>query len=156
MSRGANLPYRPCVGIMLLNKERLVLVGKRLNMTENAWQMPQGGIDPGEPPRDAAMRELEEEIGTDKAEIVAERNDWLDYELPARLIGKVWRGRYRGQTQKWFAMNFTGEDDDINVHTAHPEFGAWKWSSVAELIDNIVPFKADIYSKVVSGFRHLL
>lgn len=156
MSSWATLPYRPCVGIMLLNKERRVLVGKRLNMTEGAWQMPQGGIDPGESPRDAAMRELEEEIGTDKAEIVAERDDWLDYDLPAHLMGKVWKGRYRGQTQKWFAMNFTGDDGDINVDTAHPEFGAWRWSSIAELIDDIVPFKVDIYSEVVSGFRHLL
>jgi len=140
---------------MLLNPQGLVFVGERLNMAENAWQMPQGGIDPGESPRDAAMRELEEEIGTDKAEIIAERDDWLDYDLPKHLMGKVWKGRYRGQTQKWFALDFKGEDEDINVDTAHPEFGAWKWIPMTELVDDIVPFKAEIYSKVVAGFRHL-
>lgn len=156
MNNSDPLPYRPCVGIMLINSEGLIFAGQRLNMTGDAWQMPQGGIEPGEPPRDAAMRELEEEIGTGKAEIIAERDDWLNYDLPDQMIGNVWQGKYRGQTQKWFAMSFTGVDENINIATACPEFGAWKWSPAADLVDSIVPFKRDIYAKVFEGFGHLL
>lgn len=141
---------------MLINREGLVFVGERRDGRGGAWQMPQGGIEPGESPRDAAMRELEEEIGTGKAEIIAERDDWLNYDLPGYLQGKVWQGRYRGQTQKWFAMNFLGLDGDIDIETAYPEFCAWKWSPASDLVAGIVPFKREIYTKVVEGFGRLL
>ncbi|NQV22360.1 MAG: RNA pyrophosphohydrolase [Rhodospirillales bacterium] len=156
MSKSSQLSYRPCVGIMLLNREGLVFVGQRSDTAGDAWQMPQGGIDPGESPREAAMRELQEETGTDKVEIIAERDDWLNYDLPDHLVGKAWNGKYRGQTQKWFAMSFVGQDDDINIATAHPEFCAWKWSPVSDLVANIVPFKREIYAKIVEGFERLV
>lgn len=151
----ASLPYRPCVGIMLLNGQGQVFVGRRIDQTVEAWQMPQGGIDDGEEPRDAALRELKEEIGTDQAEILAESRDWLKYDLPANLIGKVWRGRYRGQTQKWFAMRFLGAEADIDIDTEHPEFQAWRWLAMDDLLQHIVPFKYDVYARVVAEFRHL-
>ncbi|MCG8694863.1 MAG: RNA pyrophosphohydrolase [Minwuiales bacterium] len=151
----ASLPYRPCVGIMLLNGQGQVFVGRRIDQTVEAWQMPQGGIDAGEEPRDAALRELKEEIGTDQAEILAESRDWLKYDLPANLIGKVWRGRYRGQTQKWFAMRFLGAEADIDIDTEHPEFQAWRWLAMDDLLQHIVPFKYDVYARVVAEFRHL-
>lgn len=151
----ASLPYRPCVGIMLLNGRGQVFVGRRIDQTVEAWQMPQGGIDAGEDPRDAALRELKEEIGTDRAEILAESRDWLKYDLPANLIGKVWRGRYRGQAQKWFAMRFLGAEADIDIDTEHPEFQAWRWLAMDDLLRHIVPFKYDVYARVVAEFRHL-
>ena len=151
----ASLPYRPCVGIMLLNGQGQVFVGRRIDQTVEAWQMPQGGIDAGEDPRDAALRELKEEIGTDQAEILAESRDWLNYDLPANLIGKVWRGRYRGQTQKWFAMRFLGAEADIDIDTEHPEFQEWRWLAMDDLLQHIVPFKYDVYARVVAEFRHL-
>ena len=148
--------YRKGVGIMLLNRERLVFVGRRIDRDEEAWQMPQGGIDSGETPRQAAFRELKEEVGTDRAEIVAESKTWLSYDLPRDLRGRVWRGRYRGQRQKWFAMRFLGEDSDVDLETHHPEFNAWKWASVDDLLRFIVPFKHDLYRAVVDEFEHLL
>ena len=151
----ASLPYRPCVGIMLLNDRGQVFVGRRIDQTAEAWQMPQGGIDAGEDPKDAALRELKEEIGTDRAEILAESREWLKYDLPANLIGKVWRGRYRGQTQKWFAMRFLGAEADIDIDTEHPEFQEWRWLAMDDLLQHIVPFKYDVYARVVAEFRHL-
>jgi len=151
-----DLPYRSGVGIVLLNRDNLVFVGQRIDRTTEAWQMPQGGIDEGEQPVEAALRELEEEIGTDKAVIVAESRDWLTYDLPAELIGKVWRGRYRGQKQKWFAMRFEGDDGDIRLQTAHPEFDAFRWVPMPELPSLIVPFKRRLYEDVVAEFRHLV
>jgi putative (di)nucleoside polyphosphate hydrolase len=151
----ADLPYRPCVGIMLLNSDGLVFVGQRLDMIEPAWQMPQGGIDPGESPQEAALRELEEEAGTNNAEIIGERDDWLNYDLPDALLGTAWNGKYRGQTQRWFAMRFAGTDSDINIETEHPEFGVWRWLPMSDLVASIVPFKRAIYQQVVDGFRHL-
>ncbi|MEX1148323.1 MAG: RNA pyrophosphohydrolase [Sphingomonadales bacterium] len=155
-TRAEDLPYRPCVGVILFNDDRRVLVGRRIDTTMEAWQLPQGGIDPGESPRDCAFRELEEEIGTRCADIIAETEDWLTYDLPPDLIGKVWKGRYRGQRQKWFVMHFRGTDDHINVATPHPEFSDWQWIRVRDLPDMIVPFKRDLYSELVRRFGPLI
>jgi putative (di)nucleoside polyphosphate hydrolase len=145
------LPYRRGVGVVLVNTAGKVFVAERLNMP-GAWQMPQGGIDDGETPRQAALRELKEEIGTDKAEIVRASANWLTYELPPELVGVAWKGKYRGQKQKWFLMRFTGTDKDIDIATAHPEFGRWKWLSFLELPKVIVAFKRDLYLDVVAAF----
>jgi putative (di)nucleoside polyphosphate hydrolase len=142
--------YRPCVGVMLVNHEGLVFVGQRIGLTEDAWQMPQGGVDKGETPAEAAMRELEEEIGTAKARIIAETDGWFDYDLPPEFIGKRWRGKYRGQSQKWLACLFEGEDSDIRLDTAHPEFSDWRWVAFDELADLIIAFKRDVYRAVVA------
>jgi len=148
-----NKPMRPCVGIMLINKDGRAFVGQRIDVFEEAWQMPQGGIDKGESPRDAAMRELHEEAGTDKAEIVAEVSDWLDYELPKDTAAGRWGGKYRGQTQKWFALRFTGADGDIDLEAHEPEFKAWCWMELDALPGLVVPFKRPIYERVVTEFR---
>ena len=150
-----DLPYRPCVGIMLINPDWRIFVGQRIDQTVEAWQMPQGGIDEGEDPETAAFREMEEEIGTARAEIIAESRDWIPYDLPAHLTGKVWGGRYRGQTQKWFAMRFTGDDSDIDIETAHPEFRQWRWTRLAELAEMAIDFKRDTYRRVVAEFASL-
>ncbi len=150
------LPYRPCVGILLLNANDLAFVGRRIDGPSEAWQMPQGGIDDGEDPAAAALRELEEEIGTRNARVIAESRDWHAYDLPPEFIGKVWRGRYRGQRQKWFAMRFLGSDSDIDLATHSPEFAAWRWVSPHTLPDLIVPFKRAIYQAVLDEFRTLL
>lgn len=155
MNDPANLPYRPGVGIMLLNPEGRVFVARRIDMPSEAWQMPQGGIDEGEVPVMAAFRELEEEIGTAAAEILAESEDWLDYDLPSELIGRLWEGRFRGQTQKWFAMRFLGQDTDIDIATEHPEFSEWKWAEVEDLPGLIVPFKRALYTELVRRFGPL-
>jgi putative (di)nucleoside polyphosphate hydrolase len=149
------LPYRPAVGIMLLNAHGQVFVAQRIDTTPEAWQMPQGGIDEGEEPATAALRELKEEIGTARARIIAEYDDWLSYDLPDELVGKVWNGRYRGQRQKWFVMRFLGHDDEIDLDTRHPEFCAWKWADMADLPDLIVPFKRPIYQELVTRFTPL-
>ena len=151
----SDLPYRPCVGIMLFNRDGHVFIGQRIDQTLEGWQMPQGGIDEGETPREAALRELEEEIGTRNAEILREHPEWLKYDLPPRLVGLSLRGRYRGQTQKWFAMRFLGEDSQINLATPHPEFSHWKWAPIEDLQRLIVPFKRDTYAKVIAAFRDL-
>jgi putative (di)nucleoside polyphosphate hydrolase len=150
--------YRPAVGIMLLNPAGLAFVGRRIDMPAGlaAWQMPQGGIDPGETPRQAAFRELKEEVGTDKAEILAETEGWLHYDLPSDIASRMWSGRWRGQRQKWFLMRFTGEDADINPATGHPEFDAWEWVEPERLPDLIVPFKRPLYRDVLAEFREHL
>jgi len=150
-----DLPYRKGVGLVLFNDQGLVFAAKRIDTDQDAWQMPQGGIDKGEEPQATALRELEEEIGTAKAEIIAETKDWLTYDLPADLVGKVWKGKYRGQKQKWYALRFTGSDADINIATEHPEFNAWCWMPLADLVDKIVPFKRDIYRAVAAEFAPL-
>lgn len=149
-------PYRPCVGIMLISKDNLVLVAQRIDQRAEAWQMPQGGVENDETPCQAALRELEEEIGTNKAEIIAESDDWIPYDLPGHLADKVWHGQFRGQTQKWFAMRFLGQDEDINLATAEPEFDAWKWTPMATLADVVVDFKQENYRQVVAAFAHLV
>lgn len=142
------LPYRPCVGVMLFDDRGRVFVGRRID-TPEAWQMPQGGIDEGESPETAALRELEEEIGTAKATVEGATADWLTYDLPDHLRGKVWGGRWRGQRQKWLACRFHGDDGDICLETRHPEFDAWRWAQLDELTALIVPFKRAIYAAVV-------
>lgn len=149
--------YRPCVGAMILNGEGRVFIAQRIDTPGDAWQMPQGGIDRDEYPRAAIFRELEEEIGV-KAhllEILAEHPEWLRYDLPDHLLGVLWKGRYRGQEQKWFAMRFLGADADIDLRTTHPEFSRWRWAAIEELPDLIVPFKRALYKQVVDAFRHL-
>jgi putative (di)nucleoside polyphosphate hydrolase len=153
--RHDDLPYRLSVGMMLFNSEGLVFVGKRIDQTVEGWQMPQGGIDEGESPGEAALRELEEEIGTRNASILREHDEWLSYDLPAHLLGVAFKGRYRGQKQKWIAMRFLGRDSEINVKTAEPEFAQWKWLAVEALPRLIVPFKRDTYAKVIAAFRDL-
>jgi len=150
----AALRYRPAVGIMLLNRQGEVFVGRRIDMpVMPAWQMPQGGIDPGETPCQAAMRELEEEIGTAKVVLLGESRVWLKYDLPIELAGGIWGGRYRGQRQKWFVMRFIGTNADINLATEHPEFDAWQWVAPERLPDLIVPFKRQLYIDILAEFR---
>lgn len=145
------LPYRPCVGIMLIREDGKVFTAERLDMP-GAWQMPQGGVDDGEELQAAAYRELEEEISVpaSAATIIAQTNDWVHYDLPPELIGKVWGGKWRGQKQHWFLMRLTGSEDLINLDTEIPEFSRWKWSSKTELLEEIVPFKRAVYEQVVS------
>ncbi len=152
----AHLPYRCGVGMMLFNARGEVFVAKRIDTISEAWQMPQGGIDDGELPTAAALRELKEEIGTDNATILAESAHWYRYDLPADLVPKIWKGRYRGQEQKWFALRLNGDDSAINIATEHPEFCEWKWVAIDMLPDLIVPFKRGLYTALVAEFRHLV
>ena len=151
----SDLPYRPCVGVMLLNRSGQVFVGKRLDQTVEGWQMPQGGIDPGEEPRAAALRELKEEAGTDRCEIIGEMEEWITYDLPPHLIGVAFHGRYKGQRQKWFCLRFLGDDSDIDLHAHEPEFSSWRWVDLAALPGLIVPFKRDTDKAVIAAFRGL-
>lgn len=150
-----DLPYRPAAGVMLLNDENKVWVGQRLDSTLEAWQMPQGGLDPGETPEQGALRELEEETGiaADKVQVIAQASRELTYDLPADLLGKLWKGRYRGQRQWWFLCRFLGHDGDVVLDTAHREFRAWRWAEPAHLPDMIVPFKRDLYRAVLAEFQ---
>ena len=150
------LPFRPGVGMMIVDKNNRVFVGKRIDSKANGWQMPQGGIDMGETPSSAALREMHEEIGSDKGYIIAESSKWYSYRLPKFLISKLWDGKYCGQRQKWFLIRFTGEDSDINIHTKHPEFDSWRWIEIKDLLDNIIPFKHKLYSKVIAEFQGVL
>ncbi|ABL70596.1 MULTISPECIES: RNA pyrophosphohydrolase [Paracoccus] len=154
----SGLPYRPCAGVVLINPVGLVFAGQRIDNPGPAWQMPQGGIDRGESPREAALRELVEETGVtpDLVDVLAETPGWVTYDLPPELLGKVWKGRYGGQKQKWFAMRFLGEDSAVRIATEHPEFERWQWMRAADLIDGIVPFKRDVYARVLSDFREIL
>ncbi len=157
------LPYRPAVGIMLINAQRQVWIGRRFEEiigqeSQYRWQMPQGGIDADEDPRSAAMRELGEETGATSAEIIAESRDWLFYDLPAEAIGVALKGKYRGQRMKWYAMRFFGRDSEFNIGRINehaPEFDAWRWAELDELPGLIVPFKRPVYEAVIAEFRPL-
>jgi len=151
----SDLPYRPCVGIMLFNRDGKVFVGKRIDQTVEGWQMPQGGIDKGETPRQAALRELLEEVGTDQAEIIAEMDDWVTYDLPEHLVGVAFKGKYKGQRQKWFALRFTGQDSEIDLTAHEPEFSSFQWVSLEALPELIVPFKRETYKAVIAAFKTL-
>lgn len=159
-SRGTPEPkagYRLGVGIMLVNRRGLIFVARRIDSPGEAWQMPQGGIDDGETPVDAALRELEEEVGTGRAEVLAETPNWLSYDLPPELAGRLWGGKYTGQTQKWFALGFTGDDADIRLdHHDRPEFSDWKWAALEDLSTFIVPFKRRLYDDVAAEFREVV
>jgi putative (di)nucleoside polyphosphate hydrolase len=158
MIRATGLPYRPNVGAVLFNREGLVLVARRADLSNaegpaGGWQLPQGGIDPDEDPRTAVLRELAEEIGTDRAEIIGEHPEWLTYDLPPHLVGVALGGRYRGQRQRWFALRFTGEDSDIRLDAdPDPEFDAWRWASLAVLPALAVEFKRPIYRILAVSF----
>jgi len=160
------LPYRPSVGVMVLNREGLVWVGRRIAETDSEfagstqlWQMPQGGIDKGEDPLPAAHRELYEETGIRSVSLLAEAPNWINYDLPREVLGIALKGKYRGQTQRWFAFRFEGDDSEVAIQPPpgghEPEFEAWAWKPMAELPELIVPFKRKVYEEVVAAFRHL-
>lgn len=150
----AKLPYRKNVGVMLVNAEGAAFVGQRLDSDVPAWQMPQGGIDKGETPAVAALRELEEETGVSPEFVtfIAETEGWIAYDLPHDIVPKIWKGRFKGQEQKWFLYRFHGNDDQINIEVEHQEFSEWRWLPVGDLVDNIVPFKRSVYEQVLAEF----
>lgn len=148
--------YRRCVGALLLDRQRRIFIGERAGRLLDAWQMPQGGVDPGETPPEAARRELHEETGVETVRPLAESRWWYAYELPPDLAPAHWQGRWRGQTQRWFAYGFLGSDDEIRLDRHHPEFRRWRWATPAEVLDLIVPFKRPVYRRVFAEFRDLL
>ena len=151
----AALPYRPCVGLVVINRGGEVFAGQRIDNPGDAWQMPQGGVDEGEDPRDAALRELTEETGVSprSVEVVAETEEWIPYDLPHDLVPRLWKGRFKGQEQKWFLLRFLGDDEEIDIETEEPEFSAWRWMEPDEVIEKIVPFKRATYERVFAAFE---
>ena len=148
--------YRKCVGMMILNNNKEILVGRRLDHPSGYWQMPQGGIDDNENPKEAVWREMLEEIGTNKAELIKISNQWINYDIPSETLKTLpWGDIYIGQTQKWFAFLFLGEDNDISVETDNPEFSEWKWARMDSIVDSIVPFKRDVYAKILKEFKDI-
>ena len=149
--------YRKCVGMMILNANKEILVGRRLDHPSGFWQMPQGGIDENENPKEAVWREMMEEIGTNKAKLIKVSNQWINYDIPPETLKTLpWGHKYIGQRQKWFAFDFLGEDEDINVGTDSPEFSEWKWAEMNSIVGNIVPFKRKVYSVILEEFKDLL
>ena len=155
--RAEDLPYRPCAGVVLVNQDGLIFAGHRIDWA-GAWQMPQGGIDKGESPEQAALRALTEETGVspDRVEPVTAASDWVYFDLPPELLGTAWKGKYRGQKQKWLLLRFLGDDGVIDIKTEHPEFDQWRWMRADDLITHIVPFKRDVYRQVFAAFREHL
>ena len=154
MTNKEDLPYRKGIGLMILNKNLEVFVGMRIDSKQEAWQMPQGGVDDGEELRDAALREMEEETGSRNAEILAETINWYSYDLPDYLVPKLWDGKYRGQQQKWYLLQFLGIDDEFNISSSHnAEFMQWRWSKIEDLPNIIISFKRDLYISVIEEFR---
>ncbi|WP_440681536.1 RNA pyrophosphohydrolase [Candidatus Pelagibacter sp. HIMB1623] len=151
-----NLPLRSGVGIVVLNKENKVFVAKRIDNPKNFWQMPQGGVDEGEDFLKAAYRELEEETSIKNVELVKELDGTITYQLPDRLLGLIWKGKYRGQKQKWFLMRFVGSDSEINIKTKHPEFLEWKWVELDKITDLVVDFKLHVYKEVKDKVKKIL
>ncbi len=148
--------YRRCVGMMILNNIKEILVGKRLDHPSGFWQMPQGGIDENENPEEAVWREMMEEIGTNKAKLLKISSQWINYDIPSETLKTLpWGHKYIGQTQKWFAFQFTGEENDINVETVNPEFSEWKWTKINLIVNEIVPFKRDVYSTILKEFKDI-
>lgn len=154
----AALPYRPCVGVVLMDKRGRVFAGQRIDSDVPAWQMPQGGIDKGETAREAALRELGEETGVvpDLVKVAAETADWVTYDLPLDIVPRIWKGRFKGQKQRWVLLRFLGTDADIDIETEIPEFSEWRWLAPQDVLDSIVPFKRDVYASVFSEFASLL
>ena len=155
-NRFSNLPLRKGVGVVLLNKNNQIFVGKRIDNPKNFWQMPQGGIDKGENPLEAAYRELKEETNVKSVELIAEIKNEITYNLPDKLLGIIWKGKYKGQTQKWYIMRFIGEDNEINLKTKHPEFLDWKWINVENITDKVVDFKLHVYRKIQNELKNLI
>ena len=149
--------YRRCVGMMIINNKKKILVGKRIDHPSGFWQMPQGGIDENENPQEAVWREMMEEIGTNNAKLIKVSNKWINYEIPIETLQTLpWGKKYIGQTQKWFAFQFTGKDSDIEVGTENPEFSEWKWANIDSMVDNIVPFKRKVYATILEEFNDIL
>jgi putative (di)nucleoside polyphosphate hydrolase len=155
MTEVNQLPYRPCVGMMLLNSKGKVFVAKRIDTISEAWQMPQGGVDKGEDTYQAALRELREETSVTDVKLLAQTDDWLSYDLSEHLVPKLWDGKYRGQVQKWYVFRLLGDDASIDIQTNEPEFSEWKWVDIQELPDLIVPFKRELYQTLADRFRYL-
>ena len=156
LNKSKNLPLRLGVGVVLLNSNNKVFVGKRIDNPVNFWQMPQGGVDDNENLLYAANRELKEETGVKSTKLIKEIDNWLTYELPKNLLGKIWKGKYRGQKQKWFIMRFVGDEEEINIKTKNAEFKEWKWIDVNELLNVVVKFKHDVYKTIVKELNILL